>query len=59
MFPKMRNFYKLEKKYKDAPVVDISAWVSQSNENDSTEVEDGESMSSIFQNDEDDPFWSN
>jgi ribosome-associated protein len=63
MTPQMRNFYKLEKKWKDGEMVNISGWIDENNkrntynsENDTEMMDDDDEM--IKQDvEEDDPFW--
>ena len=62
MTPQMRNFYKLEKKWKDGEIVDIKEWVTDdekrktyNSEDDSEMINDDEMIKQDVE--EEDPFW--
>eukprot|EP01035_Chromulina_nebulosa_P019831 gene19831-25779_t len=55
MFPKMRNFYKLEKKWKDAEILDISHLIT---ENKAVNELDNQENEYIVKDETNDPFWN-
>ena len=69
MTPQMRNFYKLERRWKDAEVVETSflleggeglpssSGTGRSEEEDSDDDEEGAEESTSADIDEEDPFW--
>lgn len=48
MLPKMRNFYKIERKWKDAKLMDMSHVLSDRSTSDALEE---------FEDEDKDPFW--
>lgn len=60
MFPKMRNFYKIEKKWKDGQVMDISHLIgmnsAKSTDNEIINDEDGDAVRGFDESS--DPFWN-
>lgn len=59
MTPQMRNFYKLEKRWKDAEIFDLSSLLAQPKPGDLDKLSRKESnrVSDIEEVDEEDPFW--
>jgi len=64
MTPQMRNFYKLERRWKDAELVDLSgimtpsqAKKASSQDDDSFGAPEDEEQAEEKEKDEDDPFW--
>jgi hypothetical protein len=59
MTPQMRNFYKLEKRWKDAEVLDLSEFLSQRSSGtvDATKGIDSTPPPAAGDVDSSDPFW--
>lgn len=53
MTPQMRNFYKIERRWKDAEVVDLSHVLAQRRESSTDDEKD-----SSLGDDTEDPFWT-